>query len=205
MKKILFSLLFMLSCYLVSGQHETLFSKSRVIGGFGSPIIEFSNIKGDFTTSFGGGGGVVIDNFFIGAYGMGSLEHLRYNFDRNDFRMELAHGGLWFGYTPNGFRIFHPYTSAKIGWGFADIRDNPFGISSEGDAIFAFTPEIGLELNLTRFFRLAGSVGYRMVTDVDQLEGYDNKDFSSLNGQLTLRFGWFGRAQVNQGNTGFDN
>lgn len=205
MKKILLFVGLWLSVFQLSAQHETLFSKSRVIGGFGSPIIEFSNIKGDFTTSMGGGGAVVIDNFFIGAYGVGSLEHLQYNIDRNDFRMELVHGGLWLGYTPNSFRIFHPYTSAKIGWGFADIRDSPFGISAEGDSVFVFTPEVGLELNLTRFFRLAGSIGYRMVSDVDQLEGYSNKDFSSLSGQITLRFGWFGKGNANRTNTDFDN
>ncbi len=197
-------LLILLCCLLLGpwamAQHETLFNKARVIGGFGGPLIEFSDIKGDFTTSVGGGGGVIIDHFFLGAYGMGSLEHLRYNIDNDDFHMDLAHGGLWFGYTPNSFRIFHPFTSVKVGWGYADIRSGNGPIFTDGDAIFALTPEAGLELNLTKYFRISGTVGYRWVTDVDQLEGFENKDFRSLTGQITFRFGWFGRKKYNTSN-----
>ncbi|MCB0668730.1 MAG: porin family protein [Saprospiraceae bacterium] len=194
MKKIIFLSLAVLFSLVLEAQHETLFSRARIVGGFGGPILEFSNIKGDYTTSMGGGGGLIIDNVFIGAYGLGSLDHLQHNINNeDDFRMNLAHGGLWLGYTPYTFRMFHPYVSTKIGWGFADIHNDPFRINSNGDAIFVFNPEVGMELNLTKFFRVSASLGYRMVSDVDQLEDYSNKDFSSLTGQLTFRFGWFGR------------
>ena len=200
MKKISLFLILFTSTLLVNAQHETLFSKARIIGGFGGPLLEFGNIKGDYTTSVGGGGGLVIDNFFIGAYGIGSLDHLHYNIrNEDDFRMDLAHGGLWLGYTPATFKVIHPYTSARIGWGFAEIRNDPFDIHSSGDAIFVFTPEVGMELNFTRFFRMSASVGYRIVSDVDQLDNLTNKDFSSLTGQLTFRFGWFGRGDQSNG------
>ncbi len=196
MKQLLFFIMFFFTVTSVFAQHETLFSKARVVGGFGGPLLEFGNIKGDFVTSVGGGGGVIIDNFFIGGYGIGSIENLHYRFD-NDFRMDLAHGGLWLGYTPQSFKVFHPYFSTKIGWGFADFRESRFGPTfSNGDGIFVLTPEAGLELNLTKFFRIVGTVGYRWVTDVDQLEDYSNKDFQSLTGQLTFRFGWFGRKRI---------
>lgn len=200
MKKLIFLSFAILLSLALEAQHETLFSRARVMGGFGGPLLEFSNIKGDYTTSMGGGGGLIVDNIFIGAYGIGSLDHLQYNINNeDDFRMNLAHGGLWLGYTPYTFRMIHPYVSTKIGWGFADIRNDPFRINSNGDAIFVFTPEVGMELNLTRFFRISASVGYRMVSDVDQLEDYSNKDFSSLSGQLTFRFGWFGRNYQQNG------
>ena len=196
MKHLLFLFTALLLVLNLQAQHETLFSKSRVIGGFGGPILEFGNIKGEFVTSVGGGGGVIIDDFFIGGYGVGSVENLRYNFNNNDFRMDLAHGGLWLGYTPNSFRIFHPFVSTKIGWGFADFQENRIGINfTNGDGIFVLNPEVGLELNLTKFFRIAGTIGYRWVTDVDQLQDYSDKDFTSLTGQLTFRFGWFGRER----------
>ena len=182
---------------MLQAQHETLFSKARVVGGFGGPLLEFGNIKGDFQTSVGGGGGVIIDNFFIGAYGIGSVEGLHHDIRNSDFQMDLAHGGLWFGYTPQSFSVFHPYFSTKVGWGFADLRERRFGPNfTTGDGIFVLTPEAGLELNLTKFFRLVGTVGYRWVTDVDQLEDFSNKDFRSVTGQLTFRFGWFGRKRI---------
>ncbi|MCB0689718.1 MAG: outer membrane beta-barrel protein [Saprospiraceae bacterium] len=195
MKRMVFFLMMILGSFSIKAQHETLFSRARVMGGFGGPLLEFSNIKGDYTTSMGGGGGLIIDNLFIGFYGIGSLDHLQYNIDNeDDFRMDLAHGGLWLGYTPYSFKMIHPYVSTKIGWGFADIRNDPFRINSNGDAIFAFTPEVGMELNLTKFFRINATLGYRMISDVDQLPDYSNKDFSSLTGQITFRFGWFGRS-----------
>ena len=197
MKQLLFFTIYLMTTTVMSAQHETLFSKARVVGGFGGPLLEFGDIKGEFVTSVGGGGGVIIDNFFIGGYGVGSVENIRYNFGNNDFRMDLAHGGLWLGYTPQTFRVFHPYFSTKIGWGFADFRENRFGSGfNNGDGIFVLTPEAGLELNLTKFFRLVGTIGYRWVTDVDQLEDYSNKDFRSVTGQLTFRFGWFGRKRI---------
>lgn len=198
MKRVFFFFALFSTVSMAVAQHETLFSRARVIGGFGGPLLEFGNIKGDYTPSVGGGGGLIIDNFFIGAYGVGSLDHLQYNIDNEDFRMDLAHGGLWLGYTPATFKIVHPYTSARIGWGFAEIRDDPFKINSNGDAIFVFTPELGVELNLTRFFRMSASAGYRLVSDVDQFDNLSNKDFSSFTGQLTFRFGWFGNG--NRGN-----
>ena len=205
MKKVIIFIASLFVLSFTNAQHETLFSKARVLGGFGGPLLEFGNIKGDYTTSVGGGGGVIVDNFFIGAYGIGSLDHLHYNINsHDDFRMDLAHGGLWLGYTPSTFKLFHPYTSAKIGWGFADIRNDPFTINSNGDAIFVFTPEVGMELNLSKFFRISASMGYRMVTDVDQLDNFSNKDFSSLTGQLTFRFGWFGRGYSRINTTDMD-
>jgi hypothetical protein len=197
MKQLLFIALTFFVTTALHAQHETLFSKARVIGGFGGPILEFGNIKGDFVTSVGGGGGVIIDEFFIGAYGMGSVENFRYNFNDNDFRMDLTHGGLWLGYTPNSFKIFHPYISTKIGWGFADFHENRIGVNfTNGDGIFVLVPEAGLELNLTKFFRMTATVGYRWVNDVDQLEDYSDKDFRSITGQLTFRFGWFGKRRI---------
>lgn len=203
MKRLLFVLLASLTTAALFGQHETLFSKSRVIGGFGGPLLEFGNIKGEMATSVGGGGGVIIDNFFIGAYGLGSVRNLRYNINNEDFKMDLAHGGLWMGYTPQTFKMVHPYTSLRVGWGFAEIRNDPFqsgdpfyNRNTNGDAVFVLTPEVGVELNLTRFFRISGSIGYRWVNDVDQLVDFNNNDFRSVTGQLTFRFGWFGRKNA---------
>lgn len=196
MKRSLISLILLVGSITVGlSQQETLFSRSRIVGGFGGPIVEFGQIKGQSATSVGGGGGIVIDNVFIGAYGVGSIEDFRYQFDDERFEMDLAHGGLWLGYSPYTYRVVHPYASARIGWGFADIKNNPFEFREDGDAIYVITPEVGVELNVTRFFRIAGSVGYRFVGDVDQLDNYRNKDFSSLTGQLTFRIGWFGNKR----------
>ena len=71
------SFLLILAMLLVTGmsaQHETLFNRARVVGGFGAPLLEMG-INNNLNTSVGGGGGVVINNFFIGGYGL-SLIHI---------------------------------------------------------------------------------------------------------------------------------
>ena len=68
MKKVLFTALLSIIGLTAFAQHETLFGRARVVGGFGGPIMEWG-LGNDLNTSVGGGGGVVIDNFFLGGYG----------------------------------------------------------------------------------------------------------------------------------------
>jgi hypothetical protein len=68
---------------------------------------------------------------------------------------------------------------------------------------FVATPELGFELNITRFFRIAATAGYRIVAGISEvnftdaqgnlIEKINNSDFSSPMGALTFKFGWFGR------------
>ena len=57
----------------VNAQHETIFNNARVVGGFGAPIVEMG-LEMKMTTAVGGGGAIVIDNFFVGGYGIGSVD-----------------------------------------------------------------------------------------------------------------------------------
>lgn len=49
-----------------------------------------------------------------------------------------------------------------------------------------------MELNITQWFRVAGTVGYRYVDGVSENRGYASDEFNGLLGNLTFRFGWFG-------------
>ncbi len=177
----------------VNAQHETLFGNARVVGGFGAPIIEWG-LGNDLTTSVGGGGALVIDNFFIGGYGMGSIDFESLIQDEDIERIELGHGGFWLGYTLAPYKIVHLYTSARIGWGGVGIDVTPgSSFPRDVDNVFVFTPELGLELNVAKWFRVAGTVGYRFVDGVNENLGFYEKDtFNGYLGNLTFRFGWFG-------------
>lgn len=192
MKKIVFSVL-MLSLFVTAqAQHETLFSNARVIGGFGAPIVEMG-LNNDLTTSVGGGGAIVIDNFFIGGYGMGSVDFESLIETEELEQLELGHGGFWLGYTLAPHNLFHLYTSARIGWGGVGIDLNDNSYRNDFDEVFVLTPEIGLELNLARWFRIAGTVGYRHVEGVNEKLGYYKDDtFNGVMANLTFRMGWFG-------------
>lgn len=179
----------------LSAQHESLFGRARVVGAFGAPIVE-TGFRNDLATAAGGGGGLVINNVFIGAYGMGSL-NFKQLFETGDVEnLDMGHGGLWVGFTLSPHSVIHLYGSGRIGWGAVNIslRDN-FLRYDELDKIFVATPEIGLEMNITRWLRVAGTIGYRYVDGVSEDRGYSNDDFNGTIGALTVRLGWFGNRR----------
>ncbi len=196
MKKLLLFLGLNFIAFFAMAQHETIFGDARVVGGFGSPIFEFG-LGNDLSTSSGGGGGVVIGNAFLGGYGMASV-NLEDLLNDNDIKeLEIGHGGFWLGYTYKPYRLVHLYSTAKIGWGAVNIRvDNGFDpFDEDTDQIFVLTPELGLEVNIFKWFRVAGAAGYRWVNGTNGKGMYEDEDFSGTVASLTLRFGWFGRSR----------
>jgi hypothetical protein len=178
----------------LSAQHETLFNQARVVGAFGGPITEYGLGNG-LNTSVGGGGALVINSFFIGGYGLASVDFEKL-YDNGDVDvLDIGHGGFWLGGTFQPYRLLHVYGSAKLGWGAINIDLNDNTPYRDLDKIFVATPEIGVELNVTRWFRLAGTVGYRYVTGVSETLGLRDEDFSGAIAAVTLRFGWFGRRR----------
>jgi len=175
----------------IQAQEQTLFDNARVVGGFGGPIVEIG-LGNELSTAVGGGGGLVINSFFLGGYGMGSFDFSTLTDEDSDLEgLELGHGGVWLGFSVPGRKLIHFYGSARIGWGALNIRfeDARF---DDLDNVFVMTPEVGLELNLTHWFRLAATAGYRLVDGANTDLGYTNDDFSGALAGITLRFGGFG-------------
>lgn len=192
MRKILFAALMTSLFISAQAQHETLFNNARVIGGFGAPIVEMG-LNNDLSTSVGGGGALVIDNFFFGGYGMGSVDFESLIENEDIDQLELGHGGFWLGYTLAPHNLIHLYTSARIGWGGVGISLTDNFHDSDFDKVFVVTPEVGLELNVASWLRVAGTVGYRHVEGVNEKLGYYEDDtFNGAMANLTFRIGWFG-------------
>jgi len=190
----MYRILILLTCLTtlicqVQAQEETLFDDFDVVGAFGGPILEVGEINGEVGTDVGGGGALIFRNFFFGGYGLGT-DYPRVKLDEQDYRLELKHGGLWFGYVPRPNKAIHFYYSTRVGWGVTDIEGE--GPARESDRIFVLTPEAGFELNMTSWFRVAFTGGFRWVNGVTKLEPFfDNDDFSSPIGMITFRFGGF--------------
>lgn len=172
------------------GQHETLFNQVKVRGAFGGSIIE-SGFQNDLGTSAGGGGGLVFNNMFIGGYGLASVDFGKLINDDIEV-LDIGHGGLWIGGSVPSHKLIHFYGSARIGWGAVNVKIDDINHYRDLDNIFVLTPELGLELNVTHWFRIAASAGYRWVDGVNTNLGYTDEDFSGYMGSLTFRFGWFG-------------
>ncbi|MFC2080611.1 hypothetical protein ACFLR8_00190 [Bacteroidota bacterium] len=168
---------------------QTLFSGGTRISGFGGPMISFTTVNGEFANMMGGGGGVLLGDFFLGGYGEGLTNGIPVSGNRIDF----GHGGFWTGYSFFAHRPFHPTVSAQMGWGAVSETDyNFYELSS--DNIFVFNPAIELEMNFTRFFRLSVGVHYRIVTGANpsiQTSNLTNSDLSGPGALLAFKFGWF--------------
>lgn len=192
---LLLSLATLLSIPALGQRDETLFSKAGRGGLFGSPITEYFNFPEGPGTSTGGGGALIAGDFFFGGYGLVSVDYATRLFE-NQFRtLDISHAGLWVGYTPLLHKVVHPFLSVKAGWG--EVRaiptDSPPAGPAFTDRIFVVTPEAGIELNVFRWFRIAGTLTWRQVQDLDATPLLGEDDLSGLAGTLTLRFGFFGR------------
>ncbi len=189
MKKLSILTFCLLAALGLQAQQETLFGNVNVWGGFGGPIFEISSIADESIVSVGGGGALIMDNFFFGGYGIGT-DDANHSFEGQDYRIKYNHGGLWLGVTSNPYKLLHVYGSTRLGWGKARLRQD--GDTVFSDRIFTVTPEIGFEVNVTTFFQLAFTGGYRVTTGINDLPGLENQDFSNFVGGITLRFGGFG-------------
>ena len=197
MKKAFFLILSGIGAMTLSAQQETLFDDFTSFGAFGGPMVEISSINGEVGADVGGGGALVLDDFFIGGYGMGTdhpdltlRQEVNGEMQDVNYNIRFKHGGMWFGYTPKQYKMGHLYSSLKVGWGHAQLLNDNFDTSK--DRIFVLTPEVGAEVNLTSWFKVGFTAGYRWVNGISRLPTLNDSDFSSPTGVITFRFGGFG-------------
>lgn len=190
----------MMACSgLYAQKEETLAGKGGKIGGFGGPFFTYSQVGNLDGGGAGGGGGMIINGFFLGAFGQGEyFGKIRY--DGADYDLGLGYGGLWIGFAAPSYKLIHGLFSLKAGAGAVTMskRDNDdfdFDDDDFRDAAFVLHPEAGLELNLTHWFRMSGLVGYRSMRKINNIPTFANQDFSDMTLSLTLRFGKFGFSQ----------
>lgn len=191
------------------------------VSGFGAYIIGFSNTGGNFAVYNGGGGAVLLNQtVYFGGYGMGlSSRHNMGSLTMVESNGEIAtyenlysqfgHGGFWIGYIHQSYKPVHFGASTKLGWGSLsmsnDILDNNYDefqyYHLALDNVFVITPQIEVEMNLLKWFKINASAGYQIVTGVDktyvnpagqQVKYFNSKDFTQPMFNLSFVFGGFG-------------
>ena len=193
MKNLLLLAIFSSISLFTFAQQETIFNRANNISGWGGPMLEISSINGETVVDGGGGGALLIDNFFFGGYGLGT-EAPNLTLGAETFDIDFSHGGLWLGYTAMPNKVVHIYSSLRFGWGDVTLRDDD-GDKRFSDNMIVIAPEIGVELNVTSWFRLDLTGGYRFVNGVDglpELTGLTDDSFTSPFAAVTFRFGGFG-------------
>lgn len=189
---ILFALFF---AFNANGQEEeVLFGEARVHGGFGSPLVDLTNINGTFGAMAGGGGAVIVGDFFFGGFGQGGSfgDHVVNN---RTYPIDMGYGGLWIGYVRPTWKSFHFYSSLRIAGGGITLNENREDNDEPvfEETVFVLQPEVGIEFNLARWFRIALTGNYRLVAGIQpyNLGDMRNEDFNSFGAGITLRFGRF--------------
>lgn len=160
--------------------------------------MQFTAVDGEFAHMMGGGGAILVGDFYFGGYGLGLTNNIpvnRFEPEYSDLyqagdRLTVSHGGFWIGYSLFGDRAIHVSISSLIGWGELGVRGENYPENLYPDGIFVVSPTLEVEMNLTQFFRLGVGASYNLYSFVD-LPGYTSSDFSAPGGFLSFKFGWF--------------
>jgi hypothetical protein len=181
---------------------QTLFAGGVSHGGFGGPVVKFSDVGGSLGVWVGGRGGWIIgfgNNHSIslggGGYGLAS-SHPVLDPDaagwpeREDLRVRAGYGGLELEYTNRSQRLLHWTASTLIGAGSVALETADFPVAADEPSFFVLEPGMHGELNVTRFLRLHAGLSYRYTSGADRA-GFTDRDFSGVNGTIALKFGGF--------------
>ncbi len=202
---------------------EYLFDSKKVkVSGFGNTFGELSFIDGSVAYSSGGGGAFLFNyKTYLGIYSHDLVTSHSfsdiYPEGHNPITSPLApshinnrirfnHFGLWVGYIHNPFKLVHVGSSIRIGGGYMALFDSKIDFREfddhHRDWVGVVTPEIDLEMNIVRWFKINAGLGYRIVLGVDNSTyvnslGDSNRtfkasQFSSPIFNVKLMFGAFG-------------
>ena len=187
--------------YKENDQISTIFSKNRKNGGYGALSFNYTQIDGKDAFMMGARGAWIIDHSFaIGLGGNGFVNDINYhNWRDNDLDYNLAggYGGLYL--EPILFPRLPVHVSLPVLFGvgaIARIEDRPhwdndwlFDDSNE-DVFLVLEPSVELEFNMTRYMRLAASLGYRFTSKIEMAD--TNPDIlEGTNIGIVFKFGKF--------------
>jgi hypothetical protein len=166
-------------------------------GGFGGPVIKYTEIKNEPAILVGGRGGWIINHTFIiggGGYGLVNQIEADNLIDYAQPYLNFGYGGLELEYIIQSDHLVHFSIYTLIGAGGVNYRYNSNGDWEDwnynSDDFFVLEPALNVEVNVTSFFRINTGVDYRMISGVSY-DNLKNEDFSGFSGVLTLKFGSF--------------
>lgn len=201
MKRFVFVSILLAFSIPAAAQEQTLISGPVESGGFGGPVVKFSQIDKEFALLVGGYGGWLINHsFMIGGGGFGLANSIHgsrtaqlYYGTGDNLRLQFGYGGLMLEYIGEHNSLVHYYVSALIGAGgvnYEYINNYYYNDFDEASPCFVLEPGIGAELNVARFFRIGAGASYRLVRGTD-LVGISDSQLTDFSASLTFKFGKF--------------
>ena len=178
-------------------QISTIFSKNRRNGGYGALSFGYTQIDGKDAFLMGARGSWIIDHSFaIGIGGNGFVNDVNYHNWRNndvDYNLAGGYGGLYLEPILAPRLPVHISIPVLLGVGaiaqVEDHRDWTYD-NSRSDTFLVFEPAVELEFNMTRHFRMAGSIGYRFTSKIE-MENTSSNIMEGVNIGLIIKLGRF--------------
>lgn len=193
MKKIIIALM-IASAIPLSAQVETLFGEGEIThGGFGAPVVKFTKVNGQFGLLVGVRGGWVTNHqFVIGGGGYGLVNQVEGNeiIDGSKRKLILGYGGLELEYIHDYKKLAHFTFYLLLGGGVVYYRNWWDYQGRQEDAFFIAEPAVSIETNVMKFFSVALSTSYRLISGVED-RNLSNSDLNGLAFSLIFKFGKF--------------
>jgi hypothetical protein len=185
-------------CFQLFAQEQTLVGNGEISnGGFGGPVIKYTQIKNEPAVLVGGRGGWIINHTFViggGGYGLANQIEADYFTNYNQPYIDFGYGGLELEYIIQSDQLVHFSVYTLIGAGGVHFRDNSYDDwddwHSDSDEFFVLEPALNVEVNITSFFRINAGANYRYISGLNY-NNLNNEDFAGFSGVLTLKFGSF--------------
>lgn len=180
----------------VAQDQVLLGGRPESVGGFGGPMVRVTQIAGETVLVAGGGGAFLLNRrFAIGGAGVGgtTAADVIINGTAQRGEVDFGYGGLTLEVITRPSKLVHATYGVLIGGGAVSVwPDNlrPRNPTTAGDPFGAIEPQLGIELNLSRFARIGINGGYRF-TFGNEIEGLVNSDLNGGSGTLLVRFGRF--------------
>jgi len=183
---------------------------SKEVGGYGSLSIGYSQIDSLNALNISARGGVVLGHSFaLGLAGSGFVTEYRLDpvLDKHA-SLVGGYGGMFFEFIVMGNWPVHvsvPVVAGIGGVAYTTWENEGTGnverenYTQEASTFLVLEPGIELELNIAKFFRVAGYFAYRYTTDLDLITGLsgsamelvDPKALNSYSAGIIFKFGKF--------------
>ncbi len=180
-------------------EFRTLFGNNTEIGGYGGFGMYYSEINGRDAINFNGRGAIILGHgIALGISGTGFVSD--YVFDPvrgEDANLAGGYGGIFI--EPILLPKYPVHISVPVTFGVGGIAysyryeydeydwDNQV---EDTEVFLVVEPGVELEVNVTRFFRLAVGGYYRITSDLDLVQTQRDA-LNGFSGGITFKFGMF--------------
>ena len=175
-------------------QQQTLIDRMIEHGGFGGPVVKFTEINEDFALLVGGRGGWIVDHTFIiggGGYGLSN----EFKIEPDHLNWGMGYGGLELEYVYRSHELVHFSVQTLIGAGGVAYQDHGDWYDEDwnGDGFFVAEPGVNVLLNVIENFRIGLGASYRYIDGIneDETDFTSDSDLSGPSAVLTFKFGIF--------------